>query len=126
MRQAELQDKRDRIRMGLIPPDAPKGASGQLLFSRKDRTDGFDSSIGELDEGLDFRRSPRSYEGRGTRPQGGSHAETYPREDELGTQTYGRTKEREGREQKVGGREKWYLWCNLQVSAFRCVWLSDY
>lgn len=24
-RQAELQDKRDRIRMGLIPPDAPKG-----------------------------------------------------------------------------------------------------
>jgi hypothetical protein len=27
-RQAELQDKRDRIRMGLIPPDPPKG----LLF----------------------------------------------------------------------------------------------
>ena len=26
-RQAELQDKRDRIRMGLIPPDAPKGMS---------------------------------------------------------------------------------------------------
>lgn len=25
MRQAELQDKRDRIRMGLIPPDPPKG-----------------------------------------------------------------------------------------------------
>ena len=25
-RQADLQDKRDRIRMGLIPPDAPKGA----------------------------------------------------------------------------------------------------
>lgn len=24
-RQAELQDKRDRIRMGLVPPDAPKG-----------------------------------------------------------------------------------------------------
>ena len=24
-RQAELQDKRDRIRMGLIPPDPPKG-----------------------------------------------------------------------------------------------------
>ena len=24
-RQEELQDKRDRIRMGLIPPDAPKG-----------------------------------------------------------------------------------------------------
>lgn len=23
-RQAELQDKRDRVRMGLIPPDAPK------------------------------------------------------------------------------------------------------
>jgi U4/U6 small nuclear ribonucleoprotein PRP3 len=26
-RQAELQDKRDRIRMGLIPPDPPKGLS---------------------------------------------------------------------------------------------------
>ena len=25
IRQAELQDKRDRIRMGLIPPDPPKG-----------------------------------------------------------------------------------------------------
>ena len=25
-RQAELQDKRDRIRMGLVPPDAPKGS----------------------------------------------------------------------------------------------------
>ena len=24
-RQAELQDKRDRVRMGLIPPDPPKG-----------------------------------------------------------------------------------------------------
>lgn len=24
-RQAERQDKRDRIRMGLIPPDPPKG-----------------------------------------------------------------------------------------------------
>jgi len=24
-RQGELQDKRDRIRMGLIPPDPPKG-----------------------------------------------------------------------------------------------------
>lgn len=24
-RQAELQDKRDRIRMGLVPPDPPKG-----------------------------------------------------------------------------------------------------
>ena len=30
-RQAELQDKRDRIRMGLIPPDPPKGMFG--LFS---------------------------------------------------------------------------------------------
>ena len=26
-RQAELQDKRDRIRLGLIPPDPPKGLS---------------------------------------------------------------------------------------------------
>ena len=32
-RQAELQDKRDRIRMGLIPPDAPKGKS-HLLSAR--------------------------------------------------------------------------------------------
>jgi U4/U6 small nuclear ribonucleoprotein PRP3 len=29
-RQAERQDKRDRIRMGLIPPDPPKGTP-QLL-----------------------------------------------------------------------------------------------
>lgn len=29
-RQAELQDKRDRIRMGLIPPDPPKG---KIAFS---------------------------------------------------------------------------------------------
>ena len=32
-RQAELQDKRDRIRMGLIPPDPPKG-SQFLCFAR--------------------------------------------------------------------------------------------
>jgi pre-mRNA processing factor 3 (PRP3) len=31
-RQAELQDKRDRIRMGLIPPDAPKGMDSFLFF----------------------------------------------------------------------------------------------
>jgi U4/U6 small nuclear ribonucleoprotein PRP3 len=30
-RQADLQDKRDRIRMGLIPPDPPKGMT-YLLF----------------------------------------------------------------------------------------------
>lgn len=29
-RQAERQDKRDRIRMGLIPPDPPKGTSRPL------------------------------------------------------------------------------------------------
>ena len=35
MRQAELQDKRDRIRMGLIPPDPPKGArSYPSLFAK--------------------------------------------------------------------------------------------
>ncbi len=30
-RQAELQDKRDRIRMGLIPPDPPKGLLYPLM-----------------------------------------------------------------------------------------------
>jgi U4/U6 small nuclear ribonucleoprotein PRP3 len=30
-RQAELQDKRDRIRMGLIPPDAPKVRLANLM-----------------------------------------------------------------------------------------------
>jgi U4/U6 small nuclear ribonucleoprotein PRP3 len=30
-RQAELQDKRDRVRMGLIPPDAPKGERALIL-----------------------------------------------------------------------------------------------
>ncbi len=29
-RQAELQDKRDRIRMGILPPDAPKGSYSKL------------------------------------------------------------------------------------------------
>ena len=32
-RQAELQDKRDRIRMGLIPPDPPKGLGFICLCS---------------------------------------------------------------------------------------------
>jgi hypothetical protein len=32
-RQAELQDKRDRIRMGLIPPDPPKGNANLILIS---------------------------------------------------------------------------------------------
>ena len=32
-RQAELQDKRDRIRMGLIPPDPPKGLLSICLSS---------------------------------------------------------------------------------------------
>jgi U4/U6 small nuclear ribonucleoprotein PRP3 len=32
-RQAELQDKRDRVRMGLIPPDAPKGERVLILPS---------------------------------------------------------------------------------------------
>lgn len=31
-RQAELQDKRDRIRMGLIPPDPPKGLVPIYVF----------------------------------------------------------------------------------------------
>lgn len=63
-RQAELQDKRDRMRMGLIPPDPPKGiwlnviehSVGLMLCS----------SSGQLDEGLDLRCSPRSYTGRGS------------------------------------------------------------
>lgn len=33
-RQAELQDKRDRIRMGLIPPDPPKGMHVNSIVSR--------------------------------------------------------------------------------------------
>jgi hypothetical protein len=32
-RQAELQDKRDHIRMGLLPPDPPKGTGTWLDFS---------------------------------------------------------------------------------------------
>lgn len=30
-RAAELQDKRDRQKMGLLPPDPPKSASANLL-----------------------------------------------------------------------------------------------
>jgi len=58
-RQAELQDKRDRIRMGLIPPDPPKGvslfASGFLSLTTRR------STTGQPDEGSYFRCSPRSY-----------------------------------------------------------------
>jgi len=31
-RKAELQDKRDRIRMGLLPPDPPKGEPKDFVF----------------------------------------------------------------------------------------------
>jgi hypothetical protein len=31
-RQAERQDKRDRVRMGLIPPDPPKGMYHPLVL----------------------------------------------------------------------------------------------
>lgn len=35
-RQAELQDKRDRIRMGLTPPDPPKSTLACSLFNQSD------------------------------------------------------------------------------------------
>lgn len=58
-RQAELQDKRDRIRMGLIPPDPPKGVVSTfvlvVLLLTTPR-----SAIGQPDEGSHFRCRPRS------------------------------------------------------------------
>jgi hypothetical protein len=32
-RAAELQDKRDRIRMGLMPPDQPKGSMDLIVLA---------------------------------------------------------------------------------------------
>jgi hypothetical protein len=48
-RQAELQDKRDRIRMGLIPPDPPKGLFlfASVILSLTTRR----STTGQPDEG---------------------------------------------------------------------------
>lgn len=54
MRQAELQDKRDRIRMGLIPPDAPKGTQKRWKLLAEYQAYWLDSSIGQSHEGLDF------------------------------------------------------------------------
>ena len=34
-RQAELQDKRDRIRMGLIPPDAPEREEMRVALKKQ-------------------------------------------------------------------------------------------
>jgi hypothetical protein len=49
-RQAELQDKRDRIRMGLIPPDPPKGVLS-ICYSGPFRLPFCRSTTGEPDEG---------------------------------------------------------------------------
>lgn len=58
-RQAELQDKRDRIRMGLIPPDPPKGILHNLDLQSVILTPY--SSPRQPDEGFDLRCGPRSY-----------------------------------------------------------------
>lgn len=58
-RQAELQDKRDRIRMGLIPPDPPKGIWHNV--TRQNVILILCSPSCQLDEGFDLRCGPRSY-----------------------------------------------------------------
>ena len=57
-RQAELQDKRDRIRMGLIPPDPPKGLVSIVLVVLLLTAPL--SAAGQPDEGSYFRCCPRS------------------------------------------------------------------
>jgi U4/U6 small nuclear ribonucleoprotein PRP3 len=63
-RQAELQDKRDRVRMGLIPPDAPKGvrlAPANDIHHTQDHTH---SATGESHESAHVGRNPRPDQGR--------------------------------------------------------------
>lgn len=62
-RQAELQDKRDRIRMGILPPDPPKGIWDNVTDSVILMVY---SSPRQLDEGFDLRCGPRSYASRGS------------------------------------------------------------
>lgn len=60
-RKQELQDKRDRIRMGLLPPDAPKG---NLFFSLISYATNLTlpSSFGESNEGSHFGCHSRPHE----------------------------------------------------------------
>lgn len=85
-RQAELQDKRDRIRMGLIPPDPPKGTwhnSGQhgVILT-------FLSSSLQLDESFDLRCGSRSHTSRGSCPPRSRYEEAYARKDERRAQAH--------------------------------------
>lgn len=66
-RQAELEDKRDRQKMGLLPPDPPKGESIRRIG--KSRCSPFAANIrsplGQLDEGPHVRCGPGPDKGRG-------------------------------------------------------------
>jgi U4/U6 small nuclear ribonucleoprotein PRP3 len=64
-RQAELQDKRDRQKMGLIPADPPKGTSQLLVRASLILL----SETRQHDEGPYFRCRPRSYQGRSQDPK---------------------------------------------------------
>jgi len=63
-RKQELQDKRDRIRMGLLPPDAPKGDLSFSLISYTTNPT-LPSSFGESNEGSHFGCHSRSDESGG-------------------------------------------------------------
>ena len=58
-RQAELQDNRDRMRMGITAPDPPKGIL--LILINHSVILMLHSSSGQLDEGFDLRCRPRSH-----------------------------------------------------------------
>ena len=76
-RKQELQDKRDRIRMGLLPPDPPKG---KILSSEGCTFQAnlyLFSSLGEFDEGLDLGRCSRPNKGRSSRQKRSGYAKTY-------------------------------------------------
>lgn len=75
-RASELQDKRDRIRMGLLPPDPPKGIC--LWYPENDFTDQDHLSRSQKsDEGPHIGRHSRPDSRRGSRTTGSGDEETW-------------------------------------------------
>jgi hypothetical protein len=115
-RQAVLQDHRDRIKMGLIPPDPPKGRPG-VLCGRDARTDARRSPAGEPDEGAHVGRDPGPDQGRGPGPARGRRPQAQPREDERRAQAHRRGAARQARGEEGRRGEEGHLRRRLPVRA---------
>lgn len=109
-RAAALRDKQDRIKMGLLPPDAPRGKSpipSSLVLSL---TRLLLSQIIEHDEGVDAGRDRGSYEGRGASSsrngregEGSSQGERRSQVDRRGATSQDGVEEGQGRSQGYRG-----------------------